>query len=70
MILSFFKKQKAGNVDQALTRKLSKIKDAVRKTLHSVSAAKKKDHKQLKKLRTQFGEFLNGVRILKIFTIN
>uniref|UniRef100_K1P8Q7 Laminin-like protein epi-1 n=1 Tax=Magallana gigas TaxID=29159 RepID=K1P8Q7_MAGGI len=54
--------EKTGNVDKDLTRKLTKIKDVVRKTLHSVSSTKKKDHKQLRKLRTQFSEFLNGVK--------
>lgn len=39
-----------------------KIKDAVRKTLHSVSSAEKKDHKQVAKLRKQFGDFLKEVR--------
>lgn len=69
LYIHIFLKQKTGNVDKDLTRKLTKIKDAVRKTLHSVSSTKKKDHKQLRKLRTQFSEFLNGVRILKILRL-
>ncbi|XP_078315910.1 uncharacterized protein LOC111129585 isoform X8 [Crassostrea virginica] len=53
---------KTGNVDNLLSRKMLKIKDAVRKTLHSVSSAEKKDHKQVAKLRKQFGDFLKEVQ--------
>lgn len=66
MILLFFLKQKIGNVDKDLMRKFIKIKDVVRKMLYFVFLIKKKDYKQLRKLRMQFSEFLNGVRILKI----